>query len=96
MAVAPYPAVPDRQQILVAVAVDTGQVLGRLTPLPIEGLFTGSVFDGTEGTITADPTGRYVLIAGAGPRGYGEIFRWAAGMGQPASITSGAIRAAWA
>ena len=96
MAVAPYPAAHGRQQSLVAVAVASGQILGRLTPLPTQDLFTGNAFDGTQGTITADPTVHYVLIAGAGPRGHGEIFRWAAGIGQPASITSGAIRAAWA
>ncbi len=96
MAVAPYPAAQGRQQSLVAVAVDTGRVLGRLTPLPIQGLFTANASDGTEGTITADPAGHFILIAGAGPGGDGEIFRWAAGMRQLASITSGAIRAAWA
>jgi hypothetical protein len=96
LAVTPYPAAQGRQQTMVAVATRTGRILRRLIRLPSQGLSTDNVFDGTEGTITADPTGHYILIAGAGPRGNGEIFRWAAGTGHLASITSGAIRAAWA
>jgi hypothetical protein len=96
LAVTPYPAAQGRQQTMVAVATRTGWILRRLIRLPSQGLSTDNVFDGTEGTITADPTGHYILIAGAGPRGNGEIFRWAAGTGHLASITSGAIRAAWA
>jgi hypothetical protein len=44
----------------------------------------------------ADPTGRYLLIAASGPRGYGEILRSAIGERQLAGLAAGAIRAAWA
>ena len=60
-------------------AARTGRILGRLIGLPSQGLSTGNALDGTEGTITAGPTGRYLLIATNGPRGYGEILRWAIG-----------------
>jgi hypothetical protein len=96
LAVTPYPAAQGRQQTLVAVATRTGRILGPLIRLPSQGLFTSNAWDGTEGTITADPTGRYLLIATSGPRGYGEIFRWAIGERQLAGLAAGAIRAAWA
>ena len=96
MAVTPYPATQDRRQSLVAVDVESGRILGRLTLLPAQGLAVVNAFDGTEGTITTDPTGHYILIAGNGPRGYGEIFWWTAGMHQLRSITGGALHAAWA
>jgi hypothetical protein len=99
LAVTPYPAAQGRQQTLVAVATRTGRILGPLIRLPSQGLFTGNAWDGTEGTITADPTGRYLLIATSGPRGpdgYGEILRWAIGERQLAGLAAGAIRAAWA
>ena len=96
LAVTPYLAAQGRQQILVAVATRTGRILGRLIRLPSQGLFTSNAYDGTEGTITADPTGHYLLIATTGPRGYGEILRWAIGERQLAGLAAGAIRAAWA
>jgi hypothetical protein len=96
LAVTPYPAAHGRQQTLVAVDTRTGRILQRLIGLPSQGLFTGNAWDGTEGTITADPTGRYLLIATSGPRGYGEILRWAIGERQLAALAAGAIRAAWA
>jgi hypothetical protein len=96
LAVTPYPAAQGRQQTLVAVATRTGRILGRLIRLPSQELFTSNAWDGTEGTITADPTGRYLLIATSGPRGYGEILRWAIGERQLAGLAAGAIRAAWA
>ena len=77
-------------------ATRTGRILGPLIRLPSQGLFTSNAWDGTEGTITADPTGRYLLIATSGPRGYGEILRWAIGERQLAALAAGAIRAAWA
>ena len=95
LAVTPYPAAQGRQQTLVAVATRTGRILGPLIRLPSQGLFTSNAGDGTEGTITADPTGRYLLIATSGPRGYGEILRWAIGERQLAGLAAGAIRAAW-
>jgi hypothetical protein len=96
LAVTPYPAAQGRQQTLVAVATRTGRILGPLIRLPRQGLFTSNAGDGTEGTITADPTGRYLLIAASGPHGYGEILRWAIGERQLAGLAPGAIRAAWA
>jgi hypothetical protein len=96
LAVTPYPAAQGRQQTLVAVATRTGRILGPLIRLPSQGLFTSNAWDGTEGTITADPTGRYLLIATSGPHGYGEILRWAIGERQLAGLAAGAIRAAWA
>jgi hypothetical protein len=96
LAVTPYPAAQGRQQALVAVATRTGRILGPLIGLPSQELFTSNAWDGTEGTITADPTGRYLLIATSGPRGYGEILRWAIGERQLAGLAAGAIRAAWA
>jgi hypothetical protein len=80
---------------LVEVGVGSGRVLRRLTSLPPHGLATGNSADGTEGTITADRTGRYLLIAGMGT-GTGEIFRWTFGMPRPIKITSGALHAVWA
>jgi hypothetical protein len=82
---------------LVEVGADTGRVLRHLTSLPPQRLATGNVYDGTEGTITADRSGRYLLIAGTGPgAGYGEIFRWTFGMPHPVGVTSDASRAVWA
>jgi hypothetical protein len=80
---------------LVEIGISSGRVLRRLTSLPPRGLGTGNVFDGTENTITADRTGRYLLIVGVGT-GSGEIFRWTFGMPRPVSIASGALEAAWA
>jgi dipeptidyl aminopeptidase/acylaminoacyl peptidase len=80
---------------LVEIGISSGRVLRRLTPLPLHGLGTGNVLDGTENTITADRTGRYLLIVGMGT-GSGEIFRWTFGMPRPVSIASGALQAVWA
>jgi WD40-like Beta Propeller Repeat len=96
LAVTHYPAAQGRQQTLVAVATRTGRILGPLIRLPSQGLFTSNAWDGTEGTITADPTGRYLLIATSGPHGYGEILRWAIGERHLTGLAAGAIRAAWA
>lgn len=96
LAVTPYPAAQGRQQTLVAVATRTGRILGRLIGLPRQGLATANAFDGTEGTITADPTGRYLLIATNGPHGHGEILRWAIGERHLTDLAAGAGRAAWA
>jgi len=96
LAVTPYPAAQGRQQTLVAVATRTGRIFGRLIGLPSQGLATFNAFDGTEGAITADPTGRYLLIATDGPRGSGEILRWAIGERHLADLAAGAFRAAWA
>ncbi len=96
LAVTPYPAAQGRQQTLVAVDTRTGRILRRLIQLPRQGLSSGNAFDGTEGSITADPSGRYLLIATNGPRGYGEILRWAVGERHLADLAAGAIRAAWA
>ena len=96
LAVTPYPAAQGRQQTLVAVATRTGRIFGRLIGLPSQGLATFNAFDGTEGAITADPTGRYLLIATDGPRGSGEILRWAIGERHLADLAAGAFRAVWA
>jgi WD40-like Beta Propeller Repeat len=80
---------------LVEVGIARGQVLRRLTSLPPQGLATVNSVDGTEGTITVDRTGSYLLIAGMGT-GTGEIFRWTFGMPHPVEITSGALHAVWA
>lgn len=77
-------------------ATRTGRILGPLIRLPRQELFTSNAFDGTEGTITADPTGRYLLIAASGPYGHGEILRCAIGERQLAGLAAGAIRAVWA
>jgi hypothetical protein len=95
LAVTPYPPAEGRQQTLVAVATRTGRILGRLIGLPRQGLATANAFDGTEGAITADPTGRYLLIATNGPRGNGEILRWAIGERHLTGLAAGAGRAAW-
>ena len=96
LAVTPYPVAQGRQQTLVAVATRTGRILGQLIRLPSQGLSTGNASDGMEGGITADPAGRYLLIATNGPRGYGEILRWAVGERHLTDLAAGAIRAAWA
>ena len=96
LAVTPYPVAQGRHQTLVAVATRTGRILRRLIRLPSQGLSTGNAFDGTEGAITPDPTGRYLLIATSGPRGYGEILRWAIGERHLADLAAGAFHAAWA
>lgn len=80
---------------VVAVSLPSGRVIGRLTSLPPPRLATSNAADGTENTITADRSGRYLLIAGVG-RGTGEIFRWTFGMPQPVLITTGALAAVWA
>lgn len=95
LAVTPYPAAQRRQQTLIAVATRTGRILQRLIGLPRQGLSTGNAYDGTEGTVTADTTGRYLLIAASGPRGQGEILRWAIGERRLAALAAGAIRAVW-
>ena len=84
MAVAPRPgqAGRDGSQALLEVAVSSGQIVRQLTPLPAQALFTANTLMGTEGTITADPGGHYLLIATAGPDGHGEIFRWTVGTHQ--------------
>ena len=92
MAVASYPG--DRRS-LVAVSVDSGRILRRLILLRHQELSVDNGDDGTEGTITADATGQYVLIATAGPHGYGEILRWAAGTHRLVRLTAGALRTAW-
>jgi hypothetical protein len=92
LAVTPYPVAQGRQQALVTVNTRTGRILRRLIQLPRQGLSSGNAFDGTEGAITADPSGRYLLIATNGPRGYGEILRWAIGERHLAALAAGAIR----
>jgi hypothetical protein len=82
---------------LVEVGADSGRVLRHLTSLPPQRLATDNVYDGTEGTITADRSGRYLLIVGTGPGAdAGEIFRWTFGMRHPVRVISGASRAVWA
>ena len=80
---------------LLLVGVRSGRVIQHLTSLPPHGLATDNTSDGTEHTITADRTGRYLLIAAIGT-GTGEIFQWTFGMPHPVRIISGALRAAWA
>jgi hypothetical protein len=92
MAVASY---PGDQHSLVAVATGSGRLLRRLILLPRQELSVDNASDGTEGTITADGTGGYVLIATAGPHGYGKIFRWTAHTRLLVSVAGGALRAAW-
>ncbi len=94
-------AVPGRAghgggQYLVEVAIASGRVLRRLTAVPSRRLFTSNAFAGTEGSVVADTSGRYLLIAGVGPHGSGEIFRWPAGMRRPVLVAGGVVRAAWA
>jgi hypothetical protein len=81
---------------LAEVAVSSGRILRQLTELPRQELSTSNAYDGTEGTITADPGGHYLLIATAGPDGHGEIFRWTVGTHQLVPLARGAIRASWA
>jgi hypothetical protein len=83
-------------QSLAEVAVSSGRILRQLTELPRQGLSTSNAYDGAEGTITAHPGGHYLLIATAGPDGYGEIFRWTVGTHQLVPLARGAIRASWA
>jgi hypothetical protein len=49
----------------VEAAVSSGRIVWQLTLLPAQGLFTDNTLDGPEGAITADPSGRYLLIAGS-------------------------------
>jgi hypothetical protein len=81
---------------LVEVGAGSGRVLRHLTALPPHALATANGPGGAGGTITANRSGRYLLIAGTGPDGYGVIFRWTFGMPHPVSVTSGAFEAAWA
>jgi hypothetical protein len=94
LAVAPDPAAQHRLS-LVAVSIRSGRIVRGLTRLPVQGLSTDNAYDGTEGTITADASGHYVLIAVNGPDGHGEILRWTFGSGHLALVTGGASRAAW-
>ena len=81
---------------LVEVGVTSGRVLAHLTSLPPGGLGVGNVLDGTEGAITADRSGRYLLIASQRD-GRNVMFRWTLGMRRPVPLVhSGAMRAAWA
>jgi hypothetical protein len=79
---------------LVLVDAATGRVIRPLITLRTE-LFTSNVSDGPEETIQADPTGRYLLIAVAGPGGYGEVLRWAFGMHRPVPVAVAVGRAIW-
>jgi hypothetical protein len=83
-----------RPQSLVEVAVRTGSVLRRLATLGYP-LFTANVLTGTEGAVTADAGGRYLLIATSGPRGYGELYRLTVGLDRLVPVARGAIRASW-
>jgi dipeptidyl aminopeptidase/acylaminoacyl peptidase len=84
------------QQVLVAVAVRTGLIIRRLISLRAPGLFTANSSDGTENAVTTEPTGHYVLIAGSGPDGHGEIYRLTIGTHHLVPLAGGAIRASWA
>jgi len=95
LAVKSYPSAHGAQEALVAVAVKSGRVLRRLIQLPRQGLSASNAYDGTEGAITIDRTGHYVLIAAYGPDGSGEIFRWTFGARHLFAVGRGAIRAAW-
>jgi hypothetical protein len=79
---------------LVEVGAGSGRVLRHLTSLPPRALAAANAPGGAGGTITADRSGRYLLIAGLGPDGP-EIFRWTFGMPHPVSVTRGAFDAAW-
>ena len=81
--------------VLAEVAASNGRVLRQLTMLAPPELATANIYDGTENTIVADPSGRAVLIAGVGG-GSGAIYRWVFGMAKPVMIVSGSSRAAWA
>lgn len=97
LAVTAQPSGSRSRQSLVEVAVRTGRVLRWLASLPADGLGTFNAYDGTEGTITADPTGHFILIAANGPPpGDGEIFRVTVGTHRLVRLTSGAMRAVWA
>lgn len=80
---------------LVEVDAHSGRVLRHLSALPPHALATDNGPGGAGGTITADRSGRYLLIAATGS-GNGEIFRWTFGMPHPVRVTSGAFEAAWA
>jgi hypothetical protein len=80
---------------LVTISLPGGQVMRRLLVVPGGGIAVSNSFDGTEGTVAADSSGRYLLISCLGPGGYGELYRWAAGTGKPVPIASGVFGAAW-
>jgi hypothetical protein len=98
-------AYPALRTSLIEVDVRTGQVIGPLTTLR-QGLSTMNSYDGPEGKIQPDPTGRYFLITGSGPfeklpgettsGADGEIFLWTAGTRQPVPILHRFILAIWA
>jgi hypothetical protein len=97
LAVAPRPGQAGRggPQVLLEAAVSSGQIVRRLVPLPAQALFPADTLQGNN-AITADPGGHYLLIATAGPDGYGEIFRWTVGTHQLVPLVRGATRASWA
>jgi len=78
---------------LFLVDVATGRIIRRLASLPA-GLGYANASDGPEGTIKADPTGRYLLISAEGRDG-GELYWWVPGMRKPVPIAGRVLRAIW-
>jgi dipeptidyl aminopeptidase/acylaminoacyl peptidase len=78
---------------LVTLDASSGRILRRLVAIPA-GLFTANAFDGPEGSVQADPSGRF-LLAGADGTGRGQLYRWSAGSDHATALGTGIIRAVW-
>jgi hypothetical protein len=78
---------------LVTLDASSGRILRRLVGIPA-GLFTANASDGPEGSVQADPSGRFIL-AGADGTGYGQLYRWSAGSDHATALGAGIIRAVW-
>ena len=78
---------------LVAIDARSGRIIRSLVHIP-GGLFKANSLDGPEGTIQADPSGKYLLVAASGT-GSGQLYRWASGTARPIAIAKGVVRAAW-
>jgi hypothetical protein len=75
------------------VDITTGRIVRRLPEIP--GLLgVGNAFDGPEGTVQVDPSGRHLALAEV-RAGSGGLWRWTIGSGSPARIAKGVVTAAW-
>ena len=78
---------------LVGLDPRTGRVVKHLGLLR-ETLATANGYDGTEGTVVSDPSGRYLILAANGT-GSGRLYRFTVGAAVPARVTDRVLRAAW-
>jgi hypothetical protein len=76
---------------LVAVDGSSGRVLGNLASLP-NGTFNGGGGGPIDGTVSTDPTGKFMLLVGSGD---GPLYRWTVGGDQPTLIADGVFGGVW-